>query len=59
VNPLSRFGRSQHDPWWDLEGTAVRRWRRVRTLEAMLAWFCVVAVGLLATSGSSALTALF
>jgi hypothetical protein len=52
------FGQSRRDPWWDLEGAGVRRWRRVRALEAAVAWACVAAVGSMVMSGHTALTAI-
>jgi hypothetical protein len=41
----------RHDPFWDLEGRGVRRRRRLRRLQALLAWVDLGAIALLALAG--------
>ena len=46
--------RRRHDPYWDLEGKGVRRRRRLRRLQVLLAWVDLGAVAFLALAGPSA-----
>jgi hypothetical protein len=43
-----------HDPFWDLEGRGVRRRRRLRKLQAFLAWIALGAMLLLTLIGPPA-----
>ena len=52
VSAMFKSAATRRDPWWDLEGVSVRRLRRMRQIEAMIAWLGVVAVTLLASAGA-------
>jgi hypothetical protein len=52
VTAMFKSAANRHDPWWDLEGAGARRLRRMRHIEALMAWLGVVAVSLLAVVGA-------
>jgi len=58
VTALFKLPGGRRDPWWDLEGTDVRRRRRFRALEAALAWAALASVALLALAGPASMSIL-
>jgi hypothetical protein len=58
VTTRFHWSRTRHDPWWDLEGSDVRRRRRFRAVEAMLAWAALASVAMLALAGPASMSVL-
>ena len=55
---FSSLGR-RHDPWWDVDGIAARKRRRLRRIQASLAMVDLAALSLVAVVGPPALRLVF